>query len=95
MDQDKNFIIPNVSYHNSMIWDGALTESHFDNPFLRWHKSFENYPSFLTDMDDYCMHETDDFERFKKYKAKPKDVVGVTPIIQASDNDELFNFYDV
>lgn len=49
----------------------------------------------MSDMDDYPMHETDEFERFKKYKAAEKDVVGVTPIIPRQDNDEAFEFYDI
>jgi len=42
-------------------------DDHFDNKFLRWHKSFGNYPSHLSDIDDISMHETDNYERLKKY----------------------------
>lgn len=87
--------IPNASVTGEMFWDGAIMDMHFDNPFLRWHKSFEDYPSFLNDMDDYAMHETDDFERLKKFKPLKKDVVGVTPILPRQDSDEIFEFYDV
>jgi len=66
-----------------------------DNPFIRWHKSFEDYPSFLSDIDDYAMHTTDDFERLKKYKADKKHVVGITTAIPKQDNDEAFEFYDI
>lgn len=44
-------------------------------------------------MDDYPMHETDEYERLKKYKAK--NVVGSTPIIPRQDSDEVFEFYDI
>jgi len=74
-------IIPNSSLTSEMIWDGAIMDGHLDNPFIRWHKSFEDYPSHLSDMDDYAMTETDEFERLKKFKPHKKDVVGVTPII--------------
>jgi hypothetical protein len=46
-------------------------------------------------MDDYAMHETDDFERLKRHKPNKKDVVGVTPIIPRQDSDEIFEFYDI
>jgi hypothetical protein len=61
--------------------DGAILEANFDNPFLRWHKSFKDYPSFLSDMDDYAMLETDDFERQKRFKPLKKHVVGSTSIL--------------
>lgn len=35
----------------------------------------------MSDMDDYPMHETDDFERIKATKPEKKNVVGVTPIL--------------
>jgi hypothetical protein len=73
----------------------VIIDFQFDNPFLRWHKSFEDYPSFLGDMDDYAMHETDDFERLKKYKPLKKNSVGVTPILPRMDSDEIFEFYDI
>lgn len=95
MMQDFNMVIPNASLTPEMLWDGAIMDQHFDNPFLRWHKSFEDYPSFLNDMDDYAMHETDDFERLKKYKPLKKDTVGVTPILPRQDSDEIFEFYDI
>merc|ERR1719230_1322608 len=50
-------------------------DHHIDNPFIRWHKSFEEYPSFLGDMDDFSMHEHDELERFKKFKPDPKKTV--------------------
>jgi hypothetical protein len=46
-------------------------------------------------MDDYAMHETDDFERLKKYKPLEKHVIGTTKIIPPTDNDEAFEFYDI
>jgi len=95
MDQDKNMLLPNATLSPDMIVDGAILDHHFDNPFLRWHESFEKYSSFLSDMDDLPIHETDDFERLKQGKAKKKDVVGVTPITARQDSDEIFEFYDV
>ena len=94
MGQDHNLILPNASLTTEMIVDGAIMDAHFDNPFLRWHESFEKYSSFLSDMDDLPIHETDDFERLKQGKAKKKDVVGVTPITARQDSDEIFEFYD-
>jgi len=41
------------------------------------------------------MHETDTFERLKKFQADPKKVIGSTSIIPKEDNDEKFEFYDV
>ena len=81
MDQDFNFVMPGATLTGDMIADGAIKDHTFDNPFLRWHISFENYPSFLSDMDDIPMHETDDFERVKARKPDKKNVVGVTGII--------------
>jgi len=78
-----------------MISEGAIKDHSFDNPFLRWHISFENYPSFFSDMDDIPMHETDDFERVKARKPLNKDVLGVTGIIPRQDSDEIFEFYDI
>lgn len=65
MKQDFNFMLPGATLTGDMISEGAIKDHSFDNPFLRWHKSFENYPSFFSDMDDYPMYETDDFERVK------------------------------
>jgi hypothetical protein len=36
------------------------------------------------------MHETDNFERTKKYLPKDKNVVGTTPIVPREDNDEKY-----
>lgn len=74
-------MLPNATITGDMISDGAIKTPSFDNPFLRWHISFENYPSFLSDIDDITITETDDFERVKNRKPAKKDVVGVTPII--------------
>ena len=95
MQQDFNFIIPNFSITMNNILHGSVPDNHIDNPFLRWHQLFDDYPSFHNDIDDFPMHTTDEFERFKKYKAKKKDVVGVTPIIPREDNDEKFEFQDI
>jgi hypothetical protein len=55
----------------------------------------ERYPGFLGDIDDLALYQTDEFERFKKYKASKKNVVGSTPAIMREDNDEKFEFYDI
>lgn len=88
-------MLPGATLTGDMISEGAIKDHSFDNPFLRWHISFEKYPSFLSDMDDYPMYETDDFERVKARKPAAKDVVGVTPIIPRQDSDEVFEFYDI
>jgi hypothetical protein len=88
-------LLPNTTLSPDMIVDGAIMDHHFDNQFLRWRESFEKYSSFLSDMDDLPIHETDDFEKLKQGKAKKKDVVGVTPITAKQDSDEVFEFYDV
>jgi hypothetical protein len=67
----------------------------FDNPFLRWHKSFENYSGHLYDIDDHTLHGSDEFERLKKYTPDDKHVAGMTPIIPRQDNDEALEFYDI
>ena len=46
-------------------------------------------------MDDHGLYQTDEFERFKKYKAAKKDVAGVTPAVMREDNDEKWEFYDI
>ena len=70
MKQDKNMILSNASWSLEQIIDGVMTEQRFDNPFLRWHKSFGNYKAFLSDMDDHTMQETYTFERLKKFPAR-------------------------
>lgn len=95
MKQDKNMILSNASWSLEQIIDGVMTEQRFDNPFLRWHKSFSDYPAFLSDMDDHTMQETDTFERLKKFQPDPKKIVGSSTIIPKEDNDEKFEFYDV
>jgi hypothetical protein len=82
MIQDHNMHLMNASITTDQLWDGTVMTAQFDNPFLRWHKSFGDYPSFLNDMDDYAMTETDDFERQKRFKPHKKNVVGSTPILQ-------------
>ena len=75
---------------------GLMTTSIWiNNKFNRWHKSFEKYSSHLDDIDDVPLHTTDNFERFKKYLAKDKDVVGITRPIPMQDDDEKFEPYDM
>jgi hypothetical protein len=77
------------------IIHGSIDDHHIDNAFLRWHKSFEDYSSFHNDIDDIPMHITDEFERFKNFKASPKKVEGVSTVIVREDNDEKFEFWDI
>mmetsp|Transcript_36145 Transcript_36145/g.55505 ORF Transcript_36145/g.55505 Transcript_36145/m.55505 type:complete len:306 (+) Transcript_36145:359-1276(+) len=63
-----------------------------DNPFLRHHKSFEDYPSHLYDQDDHAFTITDSFERLKAQAPKEKDVVGGVNFIPPMDNDEKFQW---
>jgi len=95
LKQDHNVVIPNVTMTSSMLFEGALPEFSIDNAFMRHHKSIEEYPSHLSDIDDYALTYTDEFERFKKFKPDKKNVVGSTPIIPMQDNDEAFNYYDI
>lgn len=95
MKQDKQLVLPNMFASMQEIVTGVIMDTHYDNAFLRWHKSFEDYPNFLNEMDDYAMTKTDEFERLKKYKASKKHAVGVTPAIPREDSDEKFEFYDI
>jgi len=95
MKQEHNFMIPNIMVKPGAFWTGALTEIRFDNPFLRWHKSFEDYPDHGYDMDDIAMTYTDEFERLKKFKADKKHVAGSSRLIPPEDNDEKFYFADI
>lgn len=95
LKQDHNLPIPNVTISSSMLWEGAMPEFSIDNAFMRHHQSIADYPSHLSDIDDYHLTYTDEFERFKKFKPAKKNVVGNTPIIPMQDNDEAFNYYDI
>lgn len=46
-------------------------------------------------MDDHSLFQTDEFERFKKFKARKKDVVGNSPALMREDNDEKWEYYDI
>lgn len=81
MKQDFNMQLPNAAISVASIIDGRQESTGFDNPFLRWHKSFEQYDSFLSDIDDIPMTITDEYERFKKYKPDPKTTSGHSPVI--------------
>jgi len=72
MKQDFNMQLPNAGLTVATLIDGRIDDVHYDNPFLRWHKSFEQYSSFLSDIDDIPMTITDEFERIKKYKMDKK-----------------------
>ena len=95
MSQDTHLILPNNFVNLEEVISGNVMDTHFDNPFLRWHKSFEDYPSFLNEMDDYALTKTDEYERLKRYKPDKKHTVGITPIVPREDSDEKFEFYDI
>lgn len=95
MLQNSNVMIPNAHWSARQLFEGTLAGGYIDNPFLRWHESYEKYPSFLDSTDDYSMYVTDEFERFKKFKAHDKDVVGTAPAIPREDSDEKWEYYDV
>lgn len=95
LKQDHNVLIPNVTVASTMLWEGAMPEFTIDNAFQRHHQSIADYPSHLSDVDDYPLTYTDEFERFKKYKPEKKHTVGGTPIIPMQDNDEAFVYYDI
>jgi len=40
---------------------------YLDMPFIRFHKSIEDYPSHLYDWDDINLFETDTYERHKPF----------------------------
>lgn len=60
---------------------------HIDNPFLRMHKTLEEYPHFLDDIDDISLVEYDQYERFKPFQPKKGSTVGDSLIIPLEDND--------
>jgi hypothetical protein len=95
MKQDFNVTIPALAISGSTMIDGREDSYHFDNPFLRWHKSFENYSAHLHDIDDFALTITDEYERLKKYRPDAKSIAGITPIIPRQDNDEALEFYDI
>lgn len=95
MKQDFNINLPNSSVNTATIIDGRVMEPSVDNPFLRWHKSYEDYDAFLHDVDDVPFTFIDEYERIKKYRPQEKNVVGVAPIIPLNDDDEAYNFYDI
>lgn len=95
MRQGYNQQLPNFHWSPAQLIQGGSQDAYYDNPYNRWHESMEKYPGFLGDMDDVSLYQTDEFERFKKYKAHKKNVVGSTPAIMREDNDEKFEFYDI
>ena len=70
--QDHNMINPVMSISGRQMIEGTDETMAFDNPFLRWHKSFENYSGHLYDIDDHTLHGSDEFERLKKYTPDDK-----------------------
>lgn len=90
MKQDFNVNLPNSSVNTATIIDGRVMEPSFDNPFLRWHKSYEDYDAFLHDVDDVPFTFIDEYERIKKYRPQEKNVAGVAPLIPLNDDDEAY-----
>ena len=95
MRQDNYQPIMDFHWSVSDLINGSPAKQYLGNIFTRWHESFENYPSHLSDQDDVSLYETDDFERLKPFKAAKKDVVGTTSILPKEDNDEKWEFYDI
>lgn len=92
---DRSFSIPN-GIHLSMdsIVSGLSQTASLDNPFTRYHKSIEDYPAELDNMDDAKMYKTDNFERLKPLMPKDESVVGTTSVIPNVDTDEKLIWYD-
>lgn len=93
--QGHEFNIPNFHWSLDLLINGAKGDAYYDNPFIRWHESYEKYSSHLSDLDDVPLYQTQDFERIKKFKAKNKDVVGTARAIPLEDNDEKWEYYDL
>lgn len=79
---DRGFVINN-GVHLSMdsILTGRELKPALNNPFVRYNKAVEDYPSELSNMDDEKMYTTDNFERLKPLMPKDESVVGTTTII--------------
>lgn len=93
--QGHEFKIPNFHWSLDLLLNGAGGDTYYDNPFIRWHESYEKYPGHLADLDDFPLYQTSDFDRLNKFKAKKKDVVGTTRAIPLEDNDEKWEFHDL
>jgi hypothetical protein len=74
---------------------GAKMDFYMDVPHLRWHDSFADYSSHLSDHDDYAFDRVDNFERMKKFTPLKKHVVGSTGIIPRVDSEDKFTFFDI
>lgn len=92
MTQDSHVVIPSIRISMFEIITGRATKQFFDVPHMRWHKSFENYPSHLSDVDDTDLDRVTEFERLKKYKAKKKNVIGSSRVIPHGYHDEIPEF---
>lgn len=92
---DSPMVINNWAVTMDELFNGATQDTHIDNPFLRHHKSIEQYSSHMADNDDYCMTETDNFERAKRLQPTMDKVEGVTGLIPENDNeDDPRTFYE-
>jgi hypothetical protein len=92
MTQDSNLELPNHFISLFELVTGAKMDLHFNAPHLRWHQSFEDYSSHLSDIDDQPFDKTEEYERLKVYKPinGKNGVVGTSPIIPKHDDDEKF-----
>ena len=43
--QGKEISVPNFHWGADELWEGFMSDSYLENPFWRWHESFEKYPS--------------------------------------------------
>lgn len=70
------------------IVSGKKQQVSLDNPFMRWHQSFDTNSTHMDDWDDMVLKETDNFERAKRHQAKESDTVGINSVIPYEE-DEL------
>ena len=92
---DRGFVINNgVHLSFDSIISGLSMSANLNNPFTRYHKSIEDYPEELDNMDDAKMYTYDNYERLKPLMPKEESVVGTTTLIPTADTDEKLIFYD-
>lgn len=87
----------NMSRHTSLhqLMTGIKEDMTLQAPWTRMHKSYDDYPSMLSTIDDVPLHQTDTFERHKPFIPKPEHVVGTTTNSPMDDDDEKLHFYDI
>lgn len=87
--QDKSFRLFNgLNVRRDEIVNGKKQQVRLDNPFMRWHQSFDTNSTHMDDFDDLVLKETDNFERAKMHQAKESDTVGMNSVIPFEE-DEL------